>query len=79
MEPANKTIAARQAILAALPLPSDIPEDSIEPIVLPASCTLHDFLRNTTGVRPFVSALTLLTLPYTQVAQRRVCALSMAV
>ncbi|KIM63747.1 hypothetical protein SCLCIDRAFT_116701 [Scleroderma citrinum Foug A] len=49
VEPANKTIAARQAILAALPLPSDIPEDSIEPIVLPASCTLHDFLRNTTG------------------------------
>ncbi|KAL4075324.1 hypothetical protein V8B97DRAFT_2022312 [Scleroderma yunnanense] len=46
---AEKTIAARQAILAALPLPSGIPEDSLQPIVLPALYSLHEFLRNTTG------------------------------
>ncbi|KAI6021151.1 hypothetical protein EDC04DRAFT_2575661, partial [Pisolithus marmoratus] len=46
---AEKTIAARHSILAALPLPSDIPEDELQPIVLPHSYSLGDFLRNTTG------------------------------
>ena len=63
-EPAEKTIAARQATLVALPLPSDVPEVSLEPIVLPAPHTLHDFLRNTTGVRPSVTMLALLTLRF---------------
>ncbi|KAI6021976.1 hypothetical protein EDC04DRAFT_349063 [Pisolithus marmoratus] len=46
---AEKTIAAWHLILAALPLPSDIPEDELQPIILPHSYSLGDFLRNTTG------------------------------
>ncbi|KAI6017443.1 hypothetical protein EDC04DRAFT_2943424, partial [Pisolithus marmoratus] len=47
---AEKTVAGRHSILAALPLPSDIPEDELQPIVLPHSYSLGEFLRNTTGV-----------------------------
>ncbi|KAF9239150.1 hypothetical protein BU15DRAFT_74842 [Melanogaster broomeanus] len=47
----EKTIAARQAILAALPLPSGIPDDALQPIILPAPYTLHDFLGNASGDR----------------------------
>ncbi|KAI6140412.1 hypothetical protein BKA82DRAFT_4398319 [Pisolithus tinctorius] len=47
---AEKTVAARHSILAALPLPSGIPADELQPIVLPHSYSLGDFLRNTTGV-----------------------------
>ncbi|KIO12151.1 hypothetical protein M404DRAFT_19998 [Pisolithus tinctorius Marx 270] len=46
---AEKTIAARHSILAVLPLPSEIPVDELQPIVLPHSYSLGDFLRNTTG------------------------------
>ncbi|KAI6097958.1 hypothetical protein EDD16DRAFT_584196 [Pisolithus croceorrhizus] len=46
---AEKTIAARHSILAALPLPSDIPEEELQPIFLPHSYSLGDFFRNTTG------------------------------
>ncbi|KIO05607.1 hypothetical protein M404DRAFT_140722, partial [Pisolithus tinctorius Marx 270] len=50
---AEKTVAARHSILAALPLPSGIPADELQPIVLPHSYSLGDFLRNTTGVRNY--------------------------
>ncbi|KAI6137800.1 hypothetical protein EDD17DRAFT_418186 [Pisolithus thermaeus] len=46
---AEKTIATRRSILAALPLPSDIPEEELQPIFLPRSYSLGDFLCNTTG------------------------------
>ncbi|KAI6098718.1 hypothetical protein F5141DRAFT_1010603, partial [Pisolithus sp. B1] len=47
---AEKTIATWRSILAALPLPSDIPEEELQPIFLPRSYSLGDFLCNTTGV-----------------------------
>ncbi|KAF9228839.1 hypothetical protein BS17DRAFT_212981 [Gyrodon lividus] len=46
---AESTIAARQEVLAALPLPSGIPDDALQPIMLPAPYSLHEFLGNTTG------------------------------
>ncbi|KIJ63349.1 hypothetical protein HYDPIDRAFT_92430 [Hydnomerulius pinastri MD-312] len=45
----DKTIAARQALLAALPLPSYIPDDVLQPIVIPSPYTLHEFLGNISG------------------------------
>ncbi|KAI5993892.1 hypothetical protein EDD15DRAFT_2263079 [Pisolithus albus] len=44
----EKIVAARHSILAALPLPSDIPEEELQPIILPHSYSLGDFFRNTT-------------------------------
>ncbi|PCH38536.1 hypothetical protein WOLCODRAFT_97291 [Wolfiporia cocos MD-104 SS10] len=35
---------ARNSILAALPLPSEVPPDVLRPIVIPSPFTLHDFL-----------------------------------
>ncbi|KAM5542076.1 hypothetical protein V8D89_004386 [Ganoderma adspersum] len=43
-------IEARYAILASLPLPSGIPEDSLTPILIPAPYTLHDFVGTTSGL-----------------------------
>ncbi|KAI6140420.1 hypothetical protein BKA82DRAFT_4363590 [Pisolithus tinctorius] len=54
---AEKTIATRHSIFAALLLPSDIPEDELQPILLPHSRSLGDFVRNTTGVRAMFSVL----------------------
>jgi hypothetical protein len=51
---ADHRIALRHSILAALPIPSDIPDDALKPIVIPAPFTLHEFLGNTTGVRFFL-------------------------
>ncbi|KAI6124033.1 hypothetical protein EDD16DRAFT_1517707 [Pisolithus croceorrhizus] len=45
----EKTIATQHSILAALPLPSDIPEEELQPIFPPRSYSLGDFLRDTTG------------------------------
>lgn len=44
-------IDTRYAILASLPLPSDIPEDSLTPILIPPPHSLHDFIGTTSGVR----------------------------
>ncbi|KAG1819769.1 uncharacterized protein BJ212DRAFT_1267581, partial [Suillus subaureus] len=46
----EKLILARQALLATLPLPADIPDDALNPILIPQSYTLHEFLGNTSGV-----------------------------
>ncbi|PIL33083.1 hypothetical protein GSI_04532 [Ganoderma sinense ZZ0214-1] len=43
-------IEARYAILASLPLPSGIPEDSLTPILIPTPYTLHDFVGTTSGL-----------------------------
>nr|VWO94535.1 Putative lipase ATG15 (EC (Autophagy-related protein 15) [Ganoderma boninense] len=43
-------IEARYAILASLPLPSGIPEDSLTPILIPTPYTLHDFVGTTAGL-----------------------------
>jgi hypothetical protein len=48
-EPEHR-ISARYSILAALPIPADIPDDALKPIIIPAPFTLHEFLGNTTGV-----------------------------
>ncbi|KAK7036006.1 hypothetical protein R3P38DRAFT_3263460 [Favolaschia claudopus] len=42
-------IKARNALLAAIPLPADPPDDTLKPIVLPPPFTLHEFLANATG------------------------------
>ncbi|KAI1790446.1 hypothetical protein LXA43DRAFT_973631 [Ganoderma leucocontextum] len=42
-------IEARYAILASLPLPSGIPEDSLTPILIPAPYSLHDFVGTTSA------------------------------
>ena len=49
-------IEARYAILASLPLPSGIPEDSLTPILIPAPYTLHDFVGTTSGVSTYSRA-----------------------
>ncbi|KAI6111216.1 hypothetical protein F5141DRAFT_1063545 [Pisolithus sp. B1] len=46
---AEKTVAARHSILAAFPLPSDVPEEELQPIFLPGSYSSDGFLRNATG------------------------------
>ena len=45
--------STRHSILAALPIPADIPDDALKPILIPAPFTLHEFLGNTTGVSTF--------------------------
>ncbi|KIK24468.1 hypothetical protein PISMIDRAFT_10274 [Pisolithus microcarpus 441] len=45
----EKIVTARNSVLAALPLPFDIPEEELQPILPPHSYSLGDF--NTTGVR----------------------------
>ncbi|KAG2040259.1 hypothetical protein BDR03DRAFT_915901 [Suillus americanus] len=45
----EKLILARQALLATLPLPADIPDDALNPILIPQPYTLHEFLGNTSG------------------------------
>lgn len=43
------SILARQALLATLPLPADIPDDALNPILIPQPYTLHEFLGNASG------------------------------
>ncbi|KAG2045868.1 hypothetical protein BDR06DRAFT_1025725 [Suillus hirtellus] len=45
----ERLILARQAFLATLPLPADIPDDALNPIVIPQPYILHEFLGNTSG------------------------------
>ncbi|KAH7890074.1 hypothetical protein F5I97DRAFT_1965178 [Phlebopus sp. FC_14] len=52
----EKSIAAKQAILASLPLPEGIPDDALQPIVIPAPHSLHEFLSNISG--PLKESLT---------------------
>ncbi|KAF8548462.1 hypothetical protein OG21DRAFT_1500995 [Imleria badia] len=47
--PVERTIAGRQAMLATLPLPSGIPDDALQPIVIQPPHTLHEFLGNVSG------------------------------
>ncbi|TRM57123.1 hypothetical protein BD626DRAFT_515935 [Schizophyllum amplum] len=43
-------IAARNKLLASLQLPPEAPEDSLHPILLPPSMTLHEFISSLTPV-----------------------------
>ncbi|KAG1768963.1 hypothetical protein EDD22DRAFT_998070 [Suillus occidentalis] len=45
----ENSILARQALLATLPLPADIPDDALSPILIPQPYTLHEFLGNASG------------------------------
>ncbi|KAJ6500820.1 hypothetical protein C8R45DRAFT_1123429 [Mycena sanguinolenta] len=42
-------IKARNALLAAIPLPCEPPDDTLKPILIPLPFTLHEFLANATG------------------------------
>lgn len=46
----EEMVAARNALLATLPVPPGIPEEELKPIMIPAPFTIHEFLGNTTGV-----------------------------
>ncbi|KAG2139042.1 hypothetical protein DEU56DRAFT_980433 [Suillus clintonianus] len=45
----EELILARQAFLATLPLPANIPDDALNPILIPPPYTLHEFLSNASG------------------------------
>ena len=57
----ERTIAARQAKLATLPLPSGIPDDALQPIMIHPPHTLQEFLANASGVGLFRDTLMMLT------------------
>ena len=40
----------RTSILNSLPIPADVPDDCLQPIIIPIPFTLHEFLGNATGV-----------------------------
>ena len=42
----------RASILTSLPIPADVPDDCLKPIIIPSPFTLHEFLGNATGVSP---------------------------
>lgn len=44
-------VQARYDILSSLPIPSGIPDDVLNPIIIPSPVTIHEFLGNTIGVR----------------------------
>ncbi|KAH9914513.1 uncharacterized protein BXZ73DRAFT_92797 [Epithele typhae] len=46
----TEKINARYAVLASLPLPSGIPEDSLTPILIPSPHSIHEFIATTSGV-----------------------------
>ncbi len=46
----SEKIEARYSVLASLPLPSGVPEDSLTPVLIPPPYTLHDFIGTTSGV-----------------------------
>ena len=43
-------VRARNAILASLPLPEEVPEDMLSPLSIPAPFTLQEFISNLSGV-----------------------------
>ncbi|KAI0628822.1 hypothetical protein C8Q77DRAFT_1220668 [Trametes polyzona] len=46
----TEKIQARYAILAALPLPQGIPQETLAPIIIPSPHTLHDFIGTTSAL-----------------------------
>ena len=54
---------ARHAILAALPIPSNMPTDTLIPIVIPAPFSIHDFLGTVQGVSLLISLKPLTLIP----------------
>jgi hypothetical protein len=51
----DERLGTRHALLASLPLPNDIPSDSLRPITLPASFSIHEFLGAICHVSPWLS------------------------
>jgi hypothetical protein len=43
-------VKARNSILAALPLPEEVPDDTLSPLSIPATLTLPEFLASLSGV-----------------------------
>ncbi|KAG5636338.1 hypothetical protein H0H81_008360 [Sphagnurus paluster] len=54
-EPADM-VAARNAVLAALPLPDEVPDDTLSPLNIPPPLTLQEFISTLSG--PLRSSLT---------------------
>ena len=40
----GETLKSRHALLASLPLPTDIPSDALRPIVIPSTVGIHEFI-----------------------------------
>lgn len=52
-EPADM-VAARNAILAGLVLPDEVPADTLSPLSIPAPLSLQEFIANLSGVSAFL-------------------------
>ena len=48
--PVTEASDIRNGILATLPIPDGVPEDTIRPFVIPPPYTLQEFLANASGV-----------------------------
>lgn len=46
----EERLKARYAVLAQLPVPTDMPSDILLPIVIPPPFTVHDFIGTIIGV-----------------------------
>lgn len=59
-------VKARNAILATLPLPKEVPEDMLSPLSIPATFTLQEFLSSMSGVTFALSicTVTLIDVPH---------------
>jgi hypothetical protein len=40
----GERLKARHALLASLPLPTDVPFDTLKPIIIPATFSIQDFI-----------------------------------
>ena len=47
----EERLKARYATLSQLPIPKDMPNDTLLPIVIPPPFTIYDFIGTVTGVR----------------------------
>ena len=50
LQAADAVTKSRYAVLANLPIPSEMPTDMLVPIVIPSPYTLQDFIGTTSGV-----------------------------
>lgn len=66
-------VKARNAILASLPLPDEVPDDTLSPLSIPSTFTLPEFLSSLSGVilRSFNSFLIDYTYAYSHSKPRK--------
>ena len=57
-------VKARNAILASLPLPEEVPEDMLSPLSIPAPFTLQEFISNLSGVSKSLRSCAYAEIPH---------------